>query len=262
MASTVHGCGTSAALDSRPGPLGNATASSQGDSPIKTTGDGLLQGGSLRLGRSLLCTPDVASWPCTPRPCAAVGPQPPCPRTRNRAPQTSGGLQALSEKTRGVASVARCSAPDSLSSARGPVSSSTPAISAAASPSNGSGTTGRMSSGSARRTRGHSRSSRGRRCAVHPRCDPCYTATGGQLVRVSVLMRHHKVRSMQMAAPPFASPRSRPGSGRQTTSRPPNARLIHPRAEPAPTLSSTRTTAVTPRLRTLPRRPPITHSRA
>jgi hypothetical protein len=132
-----------------PGPLGNATASSQGDSPIKTTGDGLLQGGSLHLGQSLLCTPDVASWPCTPRPCAAVGPQPPCPRTRNRAPQTSGGLQALSEKTRGVASVARCSAPDSLSLVRGPVSSSTPAISAVASPSNGSGTTGRMFSGSA-----------------------------------------------------------------------------------------------------------------
>ncbi|KAI0278247.1 hypothetical protein BC826DRAFT_1113486 [Russula brevipes] len=88
--------------------------------------------------------------------------------------------------------MARCSALDSLLLARGPVSSSTPAISTAASSSNGSGLTGRMSSGSAPPCARPFSSSRGWRCAVHPRCNPCYTATGGQLVHVSVVMRHHK----------------------------------------------------------------------
>ncbi|KAI0279469.1 hypothetical protein BC826DRAFT_1112902 [Russula brevipes] len=49
MASTVRGCGASAAS---PSDLGDTTASSQGGSPIKTTG-----GAPLRIGRSLVCRP-------------------------------------------------------------------------------------------------------------------------------------------------------------------------------------------------------------
>jgi hypothetical protein len=54
------------------GPLGDATASSRGDSPIKTTGGGPLQGSSLRLGRSLLCSPDFASLSPAYLPCVTT----------------------------------------------------------------------------------------------------------------------------------------------------------------------------------------------
>jgi len=63
-----------------------------------------------------------------------------------------------------------------------------------------------------------------------------------------------------MVSPPSASPRSRPASARQTTSRP-RTRAQSAHAGPAPMRPSTRTGAAR-RLCTVPRRPPITHSRA
>jgi hypothetical protein len=146
MASTVRGCSASTALPSDPGPkpLGPSNARPQFRpwAPLATRrplpNEALPQdhgwwpspGGALCLGRSLLCGPvglahslDRASRRLTR---LALG--------LEIAPQLLGTLQECVRKD-GVASVATCSTPDSLSSTRGPVSSSTPSVSTAASTS-------------------------------------------------------------------------------------------------------------------------------